>query len=45
MKATLAFDAFYALPTSFEETLKVLVITVDGKGIVVDGGALRVPNM
>jgi len=41
VKATLDFDAFYALPTSFEETSNLLVITVDGKGIVMRREDLR----
>jgi len=41
VKATLDFDAFYALPTSFEETSNLLVHTVDGKGIVMRREDLR----
>lgn len=41
VKATLDFDAFYALPGSLEESSDLLVITVDGKGIVMRREDLR----
>jgi hypothetical protein len=44
VKATLDFDAFYALPGSLEKSSDLLVITVDGKGIVMRREDLRPPT-